>query len=853
MERFAQKNKLAFRGGPSKDIFVVSISPSYEMFRPLRSRAWLPALCVVTIVAVWCVQVTMLVSATDTANQAVPKRTFCSEATANQHPSPRIDERRIGRYNAHVRWARIQGYGHNFTELLRLSSSWHRSNTTVTVVLNHFSRDTICQQLRAVFSMTVRVTEVWVCLFNSPNRSAIEDAVRGFSEPRIRIISAEFDFRYYGRFQLALQATTQFVLVLDDDMIPGRKYLEVLLHAMHTKEYHGLLGSIGWLLPNPEMNGSLISYRHPEAKSLYFPDLVYNLQSLNMVETDLLCSAWFLKPEWAFDLFHASVPTWQTGEDFMISSRLRVLRGIRSFVLPVDPIDMETWGDKDHRLAANLASTVGKPIFAVRDAIWKGNLLKGDLPLWSSRWFLEKNFRGKLLLILGEIEETQSDQVEALLQVFQKKRWWCGVVILQDCQIWCQQLQSVFLQKNCSRSCQQAEQFGFFHLNPSDLSYVAYFSSLVAKVSPQVVLTISLKARYLGNIDEIGKAYNYVPIHLRDAAQSLSWLPVFSGNAVREWWKKPQFSIHVITVNRVKSLDRLYRSLLAGVYLGDRVDVHFHLDSEADVATVRYVSEAFWPHGLKYVHHRVVRGGLISAVVESYYPSSDQEFGILLEDDLEVSPQFYNWLRYAIMWSHVNEVPHVIGVSLYTPRLIEVVLPRKKWNSWVAFGNRSTPYLQQLPCSWGAVYFPSPWKAFHSYLTNQIRNATTVKIPHSATNGWAGSWKKYLIEWMLLHEDFMLYPSYSNQTSFSTNHLEPGEHIASSANKLAHLPQDFTVPLHENNLNWFYALPLSEISPLQSIPRVNLFGSPVSSEEVRELARDLRLQVLGTPLEDLVQ
>jgi hypothetical protein len=52
-----------------------------------------------------------------------------------------------------------------------------------------------------------------------------------------------------------------------------------------------------------------------------------------------------------------------------------------------------------------------------------------------------------------------------------------------------------------------------------------------------------------------------------------------------------------------------------------------------------------------------------------------------------------------------------------------------------------------------------------------------------------------MIELAHLHCLAVLYPSFHNQSSLSTNHLEKGEHVGGKANKLSHLPMDFTVPL----------------------------------------------------------
>ena len=131
-----------------------------------------------------------------------------------------------------------------------------------------------------------------------------------------------------------------------------------------------------------------------------------------------------------------------------------------------------------------------------------------------------------------------------------------------------------------------------------------------------------------------------------------------------------------------------------------------------------------------------------------------------------------------------------------------------------AADGRGALFLQQLPCSWGALFFPQPWHAFHSYMRRRMLDeAPAVIIPKSgepsarclrteddasactstffrwiriltltltltltsaATNGWKTSWKKFLIELSYLEGYVVLYPNFPNQSSFSTNHLEPG-------------------------------------------------------------------------------
>ena len=145
-------------------------------------------------------------------------------------------------------------------------------------------------------------------------------------------------------------------------------------------------------------------------------------------------------------------------------------------------------------------------------------------------------------------------------------------------------------------------------------------------------------------------------------------------------------------------------------------------------------------------------------------------------------------------------------------------------------------YLQQLPCSWGSLFFPKPWLEFHSYMAQRLAEAAPlVTIPHSASNGWSTSWKKFMIELAYLRGYLFVYPSLRNQSSFSTNHLEAGEHINGKKNTLKHLPIDFTVPLVAER-KMVAALwrgdggALRPPPPLGALPVLDLFSEPSSQD-----------------------
>jgi hypothetical protein len=88
----------------------------------------------------------------------------------------------------------------------------------------------------------------------------------------------------------------------------------------------------------------------------------------------------------------------------------------------------------------------------------------------------------------------------------------------------------------------------------------------------------------------------------------------------------------------------------------------------------------------------------------------------LLEDDVEVSPMFFGWAKWAILKYRYEERARersgrMFGVSLYGQRNVELRMegrrpfdPREILEG-VHGVERESPYLSQVPCSWGGERF----------------------------------------------------------------------------------------------------------------------------------------------------
>lgn len=311
-------------------------------------------------------------------------------------------------------------------------------------------------------------------------------------------------------------------------------------------------------------------------------------------------------------------------------------------------------------------------------------------------------------------------------------------------------------------------------------------------------------------------------------------------------WHVPKIDLVIIANNRPGSLFRLLQSVRAAYYLGDKVNLHVNLEQTTDADTRRLFDGAKWPVGELFLRHRVLLGGLMTSIVESWYPADNDTYGVLLEDDIEVSPLFYSWLKFTILYYRYGSAQtralsqRQYGVSLYQPKNIELRPEgRRSFDAHELFADLgipdTSPYLSQVPCSWGAVYFPEHWREFHHFLS--IRLSETAMelsdevVPDIRSNRWPNSWKRYMIELAYLRGYTMLYPNYEDFGSLSTNHLELGTHVKDEA--MAQKRKDlFMVPLLSESDSLVVGLPDGRLPDWSSLPIVDFWGSIASEVDI---------------------
>ncbi|GAA5852127.1 hypothetical protein JCM8547_000166 [Rhodosporidiobolus lusitaniae] len=264
------------------------------------------------------------------------------------------------------------------------------------------------------------------------------------------------------------------------------------------------------------------------------------------------------------------------------------------------------------------------------------------------------------------------------------------------------------------------------------------------------------------------------------------------------------FRVILFTKNRLSSFQRCWESVTAAYPLPADVpvDVVVYVDYDplmTDEVRAEYeayldqIKQHHGPASSVQIVKQTQPIGLRTSILSSWHPSSNHEYAIFLEDDIEVSPYFLQYAQKSIeAYVYRDHGGHrLFGISLYNLRYNEAI------EAFVSVENNNQPYIYQQPQSWGAIYAPEPWRRFktwfHAFPTTQ-----DPLVPDSMTNRWpfATSWKKYYIRFMVEMGGYMIYPNLPEGKSYSTNHVEVGTNDKASqlaAQKIIH--GKFRVPL----------------------------------------------------------
>lgn len=233
---------------------------------------------------------------------------------------------------------------------------------------------------------------------------------------------------------------------------------------------------------------------------------------------------------------------------------------------------------------------------------------------------------------------------------------------------------------------------------------------------------------------------------------------------------KEKIAIVVVGYNRINSISRLMKSLVEAEYSSEDVPLVISIDCSGNQDLYRYVRDFSWPYGEKYVNIHETRLGLKNHIFQCADLTEYFKAIILLEDDLLLSPSFYN---YAIK-----------AVEKYgdDDRIAEIALYKNDDNGYAGFAfepmqNGSDVFLWQDVCTSGEVLTHSMWSKFRKWQEETctdgiIQNADMpVQI-----KGWGRAWSKPYNAYVVSNSLHIVFP----YIAVSTNFGDAGEHSDTS-------------------------------------------------------------------------
>ena len=232
------------------------------------------------------------------------------------------------------------------------------------------------------------------------------------------------------------------------------------------------------------------------------------------------------------------------------------------------------------------------------------------------------------------------------------------------------------------------------------------------------------------------------------------------------------FPIAVVAYNRPGSLRRLLASLGAAEYSGsDDIPLIISIDYSGADDCYNVANDFEWRHGPKKVIQHERRLGLINHIYTCGDLAMDYGGVIVLEDDLFVSPAFYEYVCQS--YQFYQGEPKVAGIALYSYAFNEF-----SNTAFMPLQDGHDNYFAQVPCSCGQFWTDKQWDRFRQFLLSEscgIRENDC--LPDRVINRWAknASWKAYFYKFLVYNNLYVVYP----RMSLTTNFNDMGAHAVS--------------------------------------------------------------------------
>lgn len=278
---------------------------------------------------------------------------------------------------------------------------------------------------------------------------------------------------------------------------------------------------------------------------------------------------------------------------------------------------------------------------------------------------------------------------------------------------------------------------------------------------------------------------------------------------------KQKIAIVTVGYNRLNSIKRLLQSLTEAHYDVDDVPLVISIDASGNEDLYDYVRNYKWVHGQKYVIIHENRLGLREHIFSCGDLTQYFKGIVLLEDDLLVSPYFYQYVCETMDYYENDSLAACVGLYTYHSNIF-AALP------FEAYQEDFDVFATQTTITWGQAWNTRMWTEFREWMKrNPEIHWKALDIAQNIKN-FTRAWSKFFSAYLNVSGKFVVVP----YKSYTTNYSDAGEHSFYS------IPVA-QVPIVRRKENLIYA-PIAKLIKYDSFfAPVDIFDQlPVPSDDV---------------------
>lgn len=285
----------------------------------------------------------------------------------------------------------------------------------------------------------------------------------------------------------------------------------------------------------------------------------------------------------------------------------------------------------------------------------------------------------------------------------------------------------------------------------------------------------------------------------------------------------------VVAFNRADSLSRLLKSLNNAIYEQNNIPLIISID-KGENKDVLDVAEAFvWEHGNKQVVYQKENLKLRKHILTCGDYALQYGNVIILEDDLIVSPFYYEYILKALEFT--SDDNRIGGISLYNHRYNVVA-----FEPFEILDDSYDNWYLQFASSWGQAWTKHQWKEFKEWYAHDPQIDDREEVPAYVRSWPASSWLKYFTSFLIEKDKYFIYP----KKSLTTNFGEAGTHIKKSNT-------DYQVILQREHIDFIF----SKIDESECVYDA-YFESIYLKRKFKEISKSVIIDLYGSKRENKI-